>query len=318
MHAHTHILVFTFMTVLLPAVTACDMARQEERPSSTIGFAASPLTKSVVENEEDMHEFAVWGYQTPAGGNGADVNSVFNCEKVYRAGAGSADDFWTYDRPRYWTEGNYSFYALHPFPDEGSGVMAACSPDGFTSIELDSPAADIDLMTAAAVREYRNAAPDHSSVAFNFMHLLSRVSVQVETGYGDISITSLTFSGVHDSGRYNGSIWDISGQTADGIFCLPAENSPLNIVPGSPVPVLQNLLLIPQMPGNDCRIVLDWTLDGTEQKQVTVSVPENPIWEPGKQYVYTIKLNNSQDVILNINVLDWEDENYSMDFNDWQ
>ena len=89
-----------------------------------------------------MSAFAVWGWHTAA--DGADQTAIFDGEEVYCDLPGSP---WTYNVPRFWVEGHYDFYALYPYPADGSGVTATCTADGITSITLDSPNADIDLMT---------------------------------------------------------------------------------------------------------------------------------------------------------------------------
>ena len=311
--------------LLLPALTACTIVTHtEQTPDEPIAFASfiPDGTKAVVENASDMdNAFAVWGYRTPEGGTAADVQTVFDGVEVFRDNTGSP---WTYEIPRFWVEGHYEFYALHPYPD-GTDISKPAADAEVTasyiagqgiSIVLNSPKADIDLMTATASRDYSAADPDASDIAFSFDHLLSRVSINAEAGAGDVKITSLTFSGMFDGGKYTDGRWDFTGHDADGSFSLP-EGGTVQIVPGEPVPVLPDLLLIPQTPGSGCTIALTCTLDGTEQEPVTLPIPSDPAWSAGQHYVYTVKLNDVQDVTLNINVLDWEEDNYSMNFNDW-
>lgn len=244
-----------------------------------------------------MSEFAVWGWHTDADATGANQTAIFDGEKVYRDLPGSS---WTYDVPRFWVEGHYDFYALHPYPADGSGITVACTAAGITSITLNSPNADIDLMTATASRNYPGEGD--GAVAFTFDHLLSRVSIQAEAGAGDVQITSLTFSGMYDGGSYNGSAWDFTGRIADGSI----SSGVVDIAPGEPVSVLHDLLMIPQTPGSSCTIELTWTLNGAMQDPVSLAVPADPAWTPGRQYVYTISI--ATDFTLNINVVDWENK----------
>ena len=145
------------------------------------------------------------------------------------------------------------------------------------------------------------------------------MSIQAEAGAGAVQITSLTFSGMYVGGNYNPATasWDFTGRAADGSISLSEGSRPLTVTPGEPVPVLPDLLMIPQTPGSGCTITLTWTLDGTEQDPVTLTVPADPEWSAARHYIYTLKLNDVVDVTLNINVLDWEEDNYSMNFNDW-
>lgn len=303
---------------LLPALTACTVISREVRTSDEpIAFASfvPDVTKAVVENAEGMENaFAVWGYRTPTGG-AAEVLTVFDGDEIYR------DDNtapWTYDIPRFWVEGHYDFYAIHPYPDgtdisapaAGAEVTASCIAGQGISIVLNSPNADIDLMTATASRNYSSAGSDASAVAFSFDHLLSRVSIQAEAGAGDVKITSLTFSGMFDGGSYNGSAWDFTGRIADGSI----SSGVVDIAPGEPVPVLHDLLMIPQTPESSCKIELTWTLNGAMQDPVSLTVPAAPEWTAARHYIYTLKLNDVVDVTLNINVRDWNERNYSITF----
>ena len=120
-------------------------------------------------------------------------------------------------------------------------------------------------------------------------------------------------------GNYNPATasWDFTGRAADGSISLPDGSGPVMVTPGEPVPVLPDLLMIPQTPGSSCTITLTWTLNGTVQDPVSLTVPDDPEWTAARHYIYTRKLNDVVDVTLNINVLDWEEDNYSMNFNDW-
>lgn len=308
---HTLLRTAAALTLLLPALTACTIVSRTvpaaDEPITFASFLPDVTKAGVVESAGDMSAFAVWGWHTDADATGADQTAIFDGEKVYRDLPGSP---WTYDVPRFWVEGHYDFYALHPYPADGSRVTA----DGITSITLNSPNADIDLMTATATRNYPGDGDD--AVAFTFDHLLSRVSIQAEAGAGAVQITSLTFSGMYDGGNYNPATasWDFTDQTADGSISLPDGSGPVMVTPSEPVPVLPDLLMIPQTPGSGCGITLTWTLDGTEQDPVSLAVPADPEWSAARHYIYTLRLNDVKDVALYINVRDWNERNYSITF----
>lgn len=313
---HTLLRTAAALTLLLPALTACTIVSRTVPDDEPITFAyfLPDVTKAgVVESAGDMSEFAVWGWHTAA--DAATQTAIFNGERIYRDATGATAP-WTYDVPRFWVEGHYDFYALYPNPADGSGITAACTAAGITSITLDSPNADIDLMTATASRDYSSANPDASAVGFTFDHLLSRVSIQAEAGAGDVQIASLTFSGMYDGGNYNPATasWDFPGRAADGSISLSEGSRPLTVTPGEPVPVLPDLLMIPQTPGSSCTITLTWTLNGTEQDPVSLTVPADPAWTAARHYIYTLKLNDVKDVALYINVRDWNERNYSITF----
>ena len=296
---HTLLRTAAALTLLLPALTACTIVSRtvpDDKPITFASFLPDVTKAGVVESAGDMSEFAVWGWHTAAG---AAPTAIFNGERIYRDGIGATAP-WTYNVPRFWVEGHYDFYALYPNPADGSGIIAACTAAGITSITLDSPNADIDLMIATASRNYPGEGD--GAVAFTFDHLLSRVSIQAEAGAGDVQITSLTFSGMYDGGSYNGSAWDFTGRIADGSI----SSGVVDIAPGEPVSVLHDLLMIPQTPESSCKIELTWTLNGAMQDPVSLAFPADPAWTPGRQYVYTISI--ATDFTLNINVVDWENK----------
>ena len=314
---HTLLRTAAALTLLLPALTACTIVSRTvpaaDEPITFASFLPDVTKAGVVESAGDMSEFAVWGWHTAA--DAATQTDIFNGERIYRDSTGATAP-WTYDVPRFWVEGHYDFYALYPNPADGSGVTAACTAEGITSITLNSPNADIDLMTATASRDYSSASPEASAVGFKFDHLLSRVSIQAEAGAGDVQISSLTFSGMYVGGNCNPAtaFWDFTGRTADGSISLPESSGPVKVTPSEPVPVLPDLLMMPQTPGSSCTITLTWTLDGTEQDSVTLTVPADPAWTAARHYIYTLKLNDVKDVALYINVRDWNERNYSITF----
>ena len=239
-----------------------------------------------------MTEFAVWGWHTAAGATPTDI---FNGERIYRDGIGATAP-WTYNVPRFWVEGSYDFYALYPYPADGSGVTARVTADGITSITLNSPKADIDLMTATATRDYSPANPNASAVGFTFDHLLSRVSFVAATGSDNIIVNNLTLSGIAFSGTYASSGWVLD------------ETSSISAVSGIAVSTsgttdLLDMLLIPQTISAECILTLDYSADG-QKVEKTLIIPASPEWVAGKSYVYTLMLHYT-DATLTVSVEPW-------------
>ena len=286
---HTLLRIAAALTLLLPALTACTIVSQRESgPDEPITFASflPDVTKAVVNNEEDMEDFAVWMY--------IDGAPSLEQERVYNADAASSSPLWTYDSKRFWTEGNYNFYALHPNPADGSGITAACTAYGITSITLNSPNADIDLMTATASRDYPLGGD--GAVAFTFEHLLSRVSFVAATGSDNIIVNNLTLSGIAFSGTYASSGWVLD------------ETSSISAVSGIAVSTsgttdLLDMLLIPQTISAECILTLGYSADG-QKVEKTLIIPASPEWVAGKSYVYTLMLHYT-DATLTVSVEPW-------------
>lgn len=303
--------------LILPLLLAVSCTKHSpEQDRSAIAFAPAPHTKSIVEAPDDMQPFAVWGYFTPEGNTASE--EIFSCTKVYRPGN------WTYDSPRYWTEGSYRFYAVHPFPDT-TAVKAACTDGTGLTIDFSSPAADIDLMTAAATRTYNAADPASAdAVPLDFGHLLARVSIVVSTQGGEITINSLRFSGMHLSGtcsytpaaasaadqvQWTVETVDDGAQDGTGLFTLVSADEAL-----SGEKTYADLLLIPGQKPSASTVNLVYTVGSGEAETVSMNLPEAPLWECGKRYTYTITVKPGS-AELNINVNEWNEfGDYSDDY----
>ena len=320
------------------AKVSIDNPGQAER---YIGFTSAVETKaSPVESSDDMAEFAVWAsYYT----DGTLKSKLMNGIRVYRDNAGA----WMYDDLQLWQEGDWHFEAFYPHPSvlavseivEGKDAMGITftAPkteeqtglEGLTIEYYYGPTASHDLMTAEHTRTYMGTDPNASvPVAFKFNHLLSRVTIAVKTNSSNVSLTTLTFSGMSVLGEYNGA-------ENSGKWRLLTEYKELSKVPpgsfsadpskitsplpsdGPPVDVLSDLLLIPQTPGDGpnglapINVVVSYTLNGGQPETKPVSLPSSPAWEPRRHYRYTLSVG-SADVTLNIGVEDWDEKDYSV------
>ncbi len=302
--------------LILPLLLAVSCTKHSpEQDRSAIAFAPAPHTKSIVEAPTDMQSFAVWGYFTPEGNTASE--EIFSRTKVYRPDDGFGD--WTYDSPRYWTEGSYRFYAVHP---DTTAVKAACTDGTGLTIDFSSPAADIDLMTAAATRTYSAANPASAdAVPLDFGHLLARVSIVVSTQGGEITINRLTFSGMHLSGKcsYTPAAasaadqvkWtvDDGAQDGTGLFTLVSAAEAL-----SGERTYADLLLIPDQDPSASTVNLVYRVGSGEAETVSMKLPAAPLWECGKRYTYTITVKPGS-AELKIHVNEWNVlDDYSDDY----
>ena len=309
---HTLLRTAAALTLLLPALTACTIVSQRESgPDEPITFASflPDVTKAVVNNEEDMEDFAVWGWHTAAG---AAPTDIFDGERIYRDGTGVTAP-WTYDVPRFWVEGSYDFYALYPYPADGSGVTARVTADGITSITLNSPKADIDLMTATATRNYSPANPDASAVSFTFEHLLVKVSIVVRTeglGTGTVSLMNLLLTGPELTATYYPqSGWsdlpEVPEDESTLIDYKPDDPSGV-VLTDKGVIIVEDRLLIPTDQPSAYSVVINY-MDGSSQKTSTAELPSIPIWQPGESYIYTLTIKGDYIGFDRPLVDDWDD-----------
>lgn len=317
----------------LPAVTSCDKVPAGEQPGDTpIAFNSAVSTKAPVESENNMTEFAVWAAYNDMSGD--PVSMVMDGIRVYRST--STGNEWTYDDIKLWRDGQWEFSALYPYPQsvnqDGNNIIEAdCYAQkaegqlekGVYIQYYDGSAADIDLMLAEDSRQYPDGGA--GAVQFKFSHILSKVSLAVKSeGNAEITVTDLKFSGMGVYGCYNFNDafskewqdrWIIISMVdvPKGEFSLTQS---VSIGPAQTVTVLENLLLIPQTPGDGTNghdlinIEVSYTLNSQPETK-TVSLPSSPAWEPGRHYRYTLSVG-SADVTLNIDVEDWDEKDYSV------
>ena len=203
--------------------------------------------------------------------------------------------------------------------------------DGVSISYFDGTNADADLMIAKQDRIYNSASnPDASAVSLSFEHLLSRVGISVKTTTEDLTLTSLTFKGMGVIGAYNtkesgedkwmllNSVSELESVVPTGTFEASLDESPLPS-DGTAVDVLSDLLLIPQTPGTGAAGQQPMTVDvtytvgsgGAETK--TLTIPADPVWDPGSRYRYTLTLGTA-DVTLDIDVVKWTTQDYTVEW----
>lgn len=298
-----------------------------------IAFSTAVETKAPVESSNDMDAFAVWAYRS-------DDNATYPVEEmdgihVYRSGS-----VWAYDNVQMWIDGIWHFEAMYPDPQslgtDKIGVQfyipkndGQVELDGVSISYFDGTNADADLMIAKQDRIYNSASnPDASAVSLSFEHLLSRVGISVKTTTEDLTLTSLTFKGMGVIGAYNtkesgedkwmllNSVSELESVVPTGTFEASLDESPLPS-DGTAVDVLSDLLLIPQTPGTGAAgqypmtVEVTYTVGSGGAETKTLTIPADPVWAPGSRYRYTLTLGTA-DVTLDIDVVEWDEENYSV------
>lgn len=328
---------------LLASASSCTKTRTDIGPETgTYIEFASALTKTPVNTPDDMSEFAVWAYYQAADGS-AEIQ--MENIKVHR----ESDNSWSYAELQTWKEGDWHFEALYPLPSslETSEITSekdalewnfTISKDGTltgpTGLNINyyyGPTASHDLMTASHDRTYSETTPNSAPVQFTFSHLLSRVSIAVKAYGNDVFLHSLTFSGMSILGEFNTQTsgvgkWNLLTSIPElsnvqpGNFSANQDNIQ-NPLPsdGTPVTVLPDLLLIPQTPGgsanaeNPVKIDIAYQTETGQEQRDEVYLPSTTTWESGKHYKYTLMVSGA-DVGLNVNIVKWDERNFSVEF----
>lgn len=286
-------------------LTACadQQSREPQLDTAAIGFATS-VTRSAtgpVSGFAAGDSFDVWAQMvmTDAGDSPLTCTpvTVFSEEPVTTADG----TVWSYVNTKYWEVANYAFAAIFPAEVDGASVAFDTSGNPVFKIDNYNATANYDLMTASQTASYRGTA---SPVQFQFEHLLSRVSIAGRAENGNVTINSITLTGVSESGSYDSaSGW--SGLAAGNGFT--ASNIQLN---GTTADVIGNKLMIPQ-PVGGMEVSVNYKPDGASASlSATYELPVTEFvssWEPGRSYRYTFVVYGNRIIFDKPTVTAWDD-----------
>lgn len=286
-------------------LTACADKQGEEPQADTsaIGFATS-VTRSAtgpVSGFAAGDGFDVWAQMVMTDAGGAPLTgtplTVFTEEPVSTTD-GSA---WSYVNTKFWEVADYAFAAIFPAEVDGASVTFGTAGNPVFSIANYNATANYDLMTASRTVSYRGTA---SPVQLQFDHLLSRVSIAGRAENGNVTINSITLTGVSESGSYDSaSGW--SGLAAGNGFT--ASNIQLN---GTTADVIGNKLMIPQ-PVGGMEVSVNYKPDGASASlSATYELPVTEFvssWEPGRSYRYTFVVYGNRIIFDKPTVTAWDD-----------
>lgn len=296
-------LVLSIAGALLLTACADQQSREPQLDTAAIGFATS-VTRSAtgpVSGFAAGDSFDVWAQMVMTDADGSPLTgtpvTVFSEEPVTTADG----TVWSYVNTKYWEVADYAFAAI--FPAEVDGASVAFDASGNPAFRIDNynATANYDLMTASQTASYRGTA---SPVQFQFEHLLSRVSIAGRAENGNVTINSITLTGVSESGSYD-SVSGWSGLAAGNGFT--ASNIQLN---GTTADVIGNKLMIPQ-PVGGMEVSVNYKPDGASASlSATYELPVTEFvssWEPGRSYRYTFVVYGNRIIFDKPTVTAWDD-----------
>lgn len=296
-------LVLSIAGALLLTACADQQSREPQLDTAAIGFATS-VTRSAtgpVSGFAAGDSFDVWAQMVMTDAGGSPLTStpvtVFSEEPVTTADG----TVWSYVNTKYWEVADYAFAAIFPAEVDGASVAFDTSGNPVFKIDNYNATANYDLMTASQTASYRGTA---SPVQFQFEHLLSRVSIAGRAENGNVTINSITLTGVSESGSYDSaSGW--SGLAAGNGFT--ASNIQLN---GTTADVIGNKLMIPQ-PVGGMEVSVNYKPDGASASlSATYELPVTEFvssWEPGRSYRYTFVVYGNRIIFDKPTVTAWDD-----------
>lgn len=274
-------------TMMFAACSQSDLVNEiEEAAPQAIEFSTfTNKTTRAVENNNSANysgalnehhtTFKVWASKQVTDN---EVNpSTTKYLQVYNGSTVTYGTAWVASPLKFWdkTATSYEFYAAAPAElswnaANTTGTAGTLSLNNFsltgvnnTALESWKGLADKDLMIAAPCTTLKD---DYSSVDLNFIHILSRLNIQVKSSYNDgdsdasndpvIMLTGLNVCGLNNIGTFNEATAAVpAGTTArwtnlsdDGTYTLAAE-LPLTKLTSEPV-LTHKYLIIPQAQKN--------------------------------------------------------------------
>ena len=296
------------LALALPLAACTSEVTDEALPggASPITFRTAEVTKAVVDDNNPMTEFSVWGWYGDVATN-VSTNVFDNVPVTYNGTA------WTYTGgDRYWTFGNtYDFYAVYP-----TTVNANVVADGTITVSDFDCSQGVDLMTAEeTVPPYPEGAQT-TPVSFTFRHELARVNVVVQVD-PQVTVTNLnaTLSGYDCKGTLT------RPKGGDASWTETAEATPRtatynNISASSSQDLFGDLLLIPQ-PTEGITMTLSMNRNGQPINDLPpIRFDESlPQWSAGQAYRYVLHIQVDAITFSNFTADKWGETHTGGDIN---
>ena len=299
---------------------------------------ATDESRAVIDDENPMTEFAVWGYYMVAGVN--DPVEVFgqigtetdkqNTGVRVSNNSGS----WQYEGgTRYWREdGEYVFHAVHPMP-ESEGVKhvveykTAGGSSALSIIDFDATVGT-DLLYAEA-KDVTYAGTTGGEVPLTFSHLLARVEfvAKLDAAAASSGVTATVNSaqlyGMYKQATFSSEGWPApanngwivtkSSVTNSSTSRYADNNSNVNVTKDGVNVFGKNVFVFPGSVEDGYHFDVNYMVGG-KRKEVNVNLADlaEKTWEPGKVYRYTLTVTAEASLKLTVTVLDWEDESASV------
>lgn len=304
----------SFKYLVLAVLAMCSSCSSDPMPDTEegktpIGFGVTE-SRAPISSASAIEAFSVWARfnnaQTPA-------MTLMNGERVYDPAYPSNPKRFTYDNTKYWVNGNYQFYAVHPesatvkFDEENSYT--------FTIKDYVTTGTD-DLMLASVPHEYPT---NGSTVNLAFSHLLTKVSLQLnisaKNASDEITVTDAHLYGVHMQGTctLNGGTPQWS-ELAD--VSNVGQSDLTKTLTTDYTSVLENYMLLPQEISNDnpifLRVLYQYKQSGSSnaiEKNLIVPMPHEPVWAMNSSIVYKATIEVDHNIVFSTPVVEqWGNE----------
>ena len=204
-------------------------------------------------------------------------------------------------RPYYWPEYDLDFFAYAPSSgscitgptysySEGQHVAFTCTSLPVTSSGQSSITEFVYALAANQNEENAGA----TGVALNFLHPFSLVKLQLAENHPDITIHSVTFRTVNNTGSYDNGWTSLSG-SENLVWTINADFNNNT----SAQPIGDSFLVIPQNWDGVIVVDADCLYWGEKKNYPSLTTTVATNWQPGYSYTYTFNIS-PDDLIVNI------------------
>ncbi|MBQ4389967.1 MAG: fimbrillin family protein [Bacteroidales bacterium] len=270
------------LCLLLAAGLLAGSCTQMERESEEIRFRVEGWREAVkAASLYGGGSLSAGRFKLDAYNHGATSVYISGAELNYSTGAWE----WT-DGPCYWPlSGALDFYAQMPvtLPSYISDFTYALpAGPGFSCTGLPLTSATQDGLQEYVYAYEANCSKAGGEVVLSFRHPFVVISMALADTYRDITLNSVTFRSVKNSGTYtHAGGW--SGQSGSGDLVLSFNRSCASALPSNV------FLVLPQVfSGGRQIVVVNYTKGGVaSSRELMVSLAS---WDAGKHYTYNINL----------------------------
>lgn len=305
---------WNFGTLMLATLALCSACSEDSLPAegqAPIGFGMND-TRAVINQVIDIQAFSVWARfsnsQTPE-------MTLMDGEVVYR----DPEDTnfpkrFTYDHTKYWIDGTYDFYAIHPSTESSAyDFITLDNEDQTLTISGFDSSSQTDL--AVVTDRVRRVYPSEGTgdVEFSLRHVLTQVKVTLLKDEGNesdvIEVTSIQLSGMKAKGTYTAQItsdtggWSSLDETYTWRQTL-SDNNTLQTTGG----LVSTALLIPQTPENLTLTVNFQITHGSAEPQPSVKSVNLPVatWQENAIVNYRCTLGVDYNITLgSVTITPW-------------
>ena len=211
----------------------------------------------------------------------------------------------------FWPTGDYrmAFYAYYPYGNSALTLQSAANATGVPTYAYTVPqtvASQLDVMTAQ-VTDRSCVSP--SAVALSFAHRCADIRFTVTNEQtSTLRVKNISVYGVKYSGTLTGSSWTLTGSansSSSHPFTLTSNTDIAASATADITGTANHFIMLPQTVGAATDIFVITTIENSEEKTYTYTLPSAMTWQAGKSYTYAITISGNSITVSGVTIVDW-------------